>query len=99
MGELGVSTGTAYQDQPVSTVHVGPGAGEYAAFQPGAANALGFDDLKVIEAYRFVRSITEDRAYGTTLGDAVHSAVVLDALTRSAQTRAWVDVPHPNICI
>ena len=26
MGELGVSTGTAYQDQPVSTVYVGPGA-------------------------------------------------------------------------
>lgn len=99
MGELGVSTGTAYQDQPVSTVHVGPGAGEYAAFQPGAANALGFDDLKVIEAYRFLRSITEDRAYGTTLGDAVHSAVVLDAMVRSAQTRAWVDVPHPNIYI
>ena len=27
MGELGVSTGTAYQDQPVSTVYVGPSAG------------------------------------------------------------------------
>ena len=39
MGELGVSRGTAYQDQPVSTVYVGPGDGEFGAFQPGAANA------------------------------------------------------------
>ena len=35
-----VSSGTAYQDQPVRTVFVGPGDGEYAAFQPGAANAM-----------------------------------------------------------
>src|SRR5690606_7063269 len=44
MNELGVSRGTSYQDQPVSTVHVGPGDGEFAAFQPGAANAMGYDD-------------------------------------------------------
>lgn len=55
MGELGVSRGDAYQDQPVSTVYVGPGHGEYAAFQPGSANSMGYDDLKVIEAYRFLR--------------------------------------------
>ena len=41
MNELGVSRGTAYQDQPVSTVYVGPGDGEFGAFQPGAANAHG----------------------------------------------------------
>jgi predicted dehydrogenase len=99
MGELGVSTGDAYQDQPVSTVHVGPGAGEYAAFQPGAANALGFDDLKVIEAYRFLRSVVEGRPHGTTLDDAVHSAEVLDAMVRSAGTGAWVDVTKLNIYI
>ncbi|GGW47991.1 oxidoreductase [Streptomyces lucensis JCM 4490] len=92
MNELGVSRGTAYQDQPVSTVHVGPGAGEYAAFQPGAANAMGFDDLKVIEAYRFLRSVAEGTPYGATLRDAVCSAAVLDAITRSARSGSWVDV-------
>src|SRR5690242_7253138 len=49
MGELGVSRGTTYQDQPVSTVYVGPEAGDYGAFQPGAANGMGYDDLKVVE--------------------------------------------------
>jgi predicted dehydrogenase len=97
MGELGVSTGDAYQDQPVRTVHVGPGAGEYAAFQPGAGIALGYDDLKVIEAYRFLRSIAEGKAYGPTLDDAVYSAVVLDAMARSAQSRGWVDVMSADI--
>jgi predicted dehydrogenase len=92
MNELGVSRGTTYQDQPVSTVYVGPGAGEFAAFQPGAANAMGYDDLKVIEAYRFLRSVAEGTPYGTTLADAVHSAAVLDAMSRSARSGTWVDV-------
>ncbi|MFE9021212.1 Gfo/Idh/MocA family protein [Streptomyces sp. NPDC007808] len=92
MNELGVSRGTTYQDQPVSTVYVGPGAGEFGAFQPGAANAMGYDDLKVIEAYRFLRSIAEGEPHGATLQDAVLSAAVLDAMVRSAQRGTWVDV-------
>lgn len=92
MNALGVSRGTGYQDQPVSTVYVGPGDGEFGAFQPGAANAMGYDDLKVVEAHRFLRSIAEGTSYGATLADAVHSAVVLDAMARSAETGAWVSL-------
>ncbi|MBQ1099778.1 Gfo/Idh/MocA family oxidoreductase [Streptomyces sp. b94] len=92
MNELGVSRGTAYQDQPVSTVYVGPAHGEFAAFQPGAANAMGYDDLKVVEAHRFLRSIAEGTPYGATLPDAVHSAAVLDAMARSAERGAWTEV-------
>ncbi|WP_030346922.1 Gfo/Idh/MocA family protein [Streptomyces sp. NRRL S-1022] len=95
MNELRVGRGTTYQDQPVSTVYVGPGAGEFAAFQPGAANAMGYDDLKVIEAYRFVRSIAEGTPYGATLADAVHSAALLDAMAESAQSGRWVT---PQAC-
>ncbi|MFF3706328.1 Gfo/Idh/MocA family protein [Streptomyces phaeochromogenes] len=89
MGELSVSRGTSYQDQPVSTLYVGPGHGEYAAFQPGSANSMGYDDLKVIEAYNFLRSITEGTAYGATVEDAVHSAAALDAMSRSAESGTW----------
>ncbi|MFF7945495.1 Gfo/Idh/MocA family protein [Streptomyces griseorubiginosus] len=92
MGELGVSRGDSYQDQPVSTVYVGPGNGEFGAFQPGAANAMGYDDLKVVEAYRFLRSVAEGTSYGATLTDAVHSAAVLDAMARSAESGAWVEL-------
>jgi predicted dehydrogenase len=93
MGELAVSVGDAYQDQAVSTIYVGPGHGEYAAFQPGAANAMGFDDLKVIEAYHFLRSVAEGKPYGPTLEDAVQSALALDAMTRSAESGSWVRLP------
>ncbi|MEV4037428.1 Gfo/Idh/MocA family protein [Streptomyces umbrinus] len=89
MGELAVSRGTSYQDQPVSTLYVGPGHGEYAAFQPGSANSMGYDDLKVIEAYNFLRSITEGTVYGATVEDAVHSAAALDAMSRSAESGTW----------
>ncbi|WSQ13633.1 Gfo/Idh/MocA family oxidoreductase [Streptomyces sp. NBC_01231] len=97
MNELGVSRGDRYQDQPVSTVYVGPGDGEFGAFQPGAANAMGYDDLKVVEAYRFLRSIAEGTSHGATLADAVHSAAVLDAMARSAESGTWVDV-RPGEC-
>ncbi|MFJ4282531.1 Gfo/Idh/MocA family protein [Streptomyces massasporeus] len=92
MNELGISRGTTYQDQSVTTVHVGPGHGEFAAFQPGAANAMGYDDLKVIEAYRFLRSIAEGTPHGATLRDAVHSAAALDAMARSARSGNWAEV-------
>ncbi|MFD8305523.1 Gfo/Idh/MocA family protein [Streptomyces sp. NPDC059690] len=92
MNELGVSRGTTFQDQPVSTLYVGPGAGEYGAFQPGAANGMGYDDLKVIEAHRFLRSIAEGRPYGATLPDAVHGAAALEAMTESAESGTWVSV-------
>ena len=90
MGELTVSVGDGYQDLPSRIVHVGPGAGEYAAFQPGAGIAMGYDDLKVIEAYHFLRSVAEGRPYGATLDDAVHSAVALDAMAASVDSGAWV---------
>jgi predicted dehydrogenase len=95
MNELAVSLGDAYQDQPVSTTYVGPGHGHFAAFQPGAAVAMGFDDLKVIEAWNFLRSIAEGAAHGATVADAVRSAATLDAMAKAAETGTWVKVPAP----
>jgi predicted dehydrogenase len=93
MGELGVVGGTARQDEPVGTVYVGPGAGMYGAFQPAAATAMGYDDLKVIEAHDFLRSVAEGRSYGTEIRDAVRAAVALDAVIASVAGRGWVDLP------
>jgi predicted dehydrogenase len=92
MGELGVSHGSVAQDQSLSTVFAGPGDGDLAAFQPGAGMAMGYDDLKVIEARDFLRSIAEGRSVGTDLADAVRAAVTLDALAASAADGSWVDV-------
>ena len=90
LGELALSVGDRYQDQPVSTIYVGPQQGEYGAFQPGSASAMGYDDLKVIEAKRFLQSIADGKPVGATVWDTVRSAEVLDAMTESVSSGRWV---------
>jgi predicted dehydrogenase len=92
MGELTVSVGEAYQNQSASTVFARPGDGDFGAFQPGAGIAMGYDDLKVIEAARFLRSVIEGKPYGATIEDAVRSARVLDAMEQSVRTGSWTEV-------
>ncbi|ADG77986.1 Oxidoreductase domain protein OS=Tsukamurella paurometabola (strain ATCC 8368 / DSM / CCUG 35730/ CIP 100753 / JCM 10117 / KCTC 9821 / NBRC 16120 / NCIMB 702349 / NCTC 13040) OX=521096 GN=Tpau_1357 PE=4 SV=1 [Tsukamurella paurometabola] len=92
MGELETSLGSAYQDQSVSTVYIGPGSGDFAAFQPGAANPMSYDDLKVIEAQCFLRSIVTGVPEGATAADAVYSARVVDAMTESVAAGRWVSL-------
>ncbi|SNY62252.1 Predicted dehydrogenase [Paractinoplanes atraurantiacus] len=94
MGELGVAGGGDYQDEAVKVRFVLPGDGDFGAFQPGAGIPMGYDDLKVIEAARFLRSIAEGKPYGATLKDAIRSAEALDAMERSAQTGAWVKLQN-----
>ncbi len=92
-GELQVSSGDQYAGQPTSTVFSEPGDGEYAAFQPGAGIAMGYDDTKVVEARNFVRAISGEAAELATLDDAVAAASVLDAMVASHQTGEWVALP------
>jgi predicted dehydrogenase len=97
MGELRVSQGQDYQNQPSAVLHVGPGSGDFARFQPGAGIAMSYDDLKVIEAARFVQSIESAAPHGATVEDAVHSATALHALAESVSRGSWVtlDGGHP----
>ncbi len=89
-GELQVSAGADYANQPTSTVFSEPGDGEYAAFQPGAGLAMGYDDTKVVEARNFVLAIAGRPTELATLDDAVASATALDAMVASHQNGKWV---------
>lgn len=91
-GELQVSSGTQYAGQPTATVFSEPGDGEYAAFQPGAGIAMGYDDTKVVEAMKFVRAIAGEDSGIATLDDAVASATALDAMVTSNATGEWVSL-------
>lgn len=91
-GELQVSSGDQYAGQPTSTVFSEPGDGEYAAFQPGAGIAMGYDDTKVVEAHHFVRAIGGEATDLATLDDALASASVLDAMVASHRTGEWVEL-------
>lgn len=96
-GELRVSSGTGYTDQPSARRFVGPGSGDFGRFQPGAGISLSFDDTKVIELAGLVRSILSGTAEGPGPADAVASAVALDAMVRSAAGAGWVSLdPAPD---
>jgi predicted dehydrogenase len=95
MGELqvAVNDGVAdYQDVATSTVLVGPGHGELGSFQPGAGIAMSYDDLKVVEAARFLRAALGGEPTGATVQDAVRAAGVVDAMAESARTGAWIRI-------
>ncbi|OLL71695.1 Myo-inositol 2-dehydrogenase [Pseudonocardia sp. Ae168_Ps1] len=93
-GELVVAAGDRYVDQPATTWAAAPGDGDFGLFQPGAGNPTGFDDLKVSECTAFLAGIAEGRSGGATIDDALAAARVLDAVARSVDERAWIDVEH-----
>ena len=92
MGELRLCLDQDYQNAAFATHYVVPGDGELLAFQPGAGIAMGYDDLKVIEALRLVESIATGSPVGATIEDAYRAAALVDALARSAEERRWVAV-------
>lgn len=92
MNELRVCIGRSGPAHGYATVRAGPGHGEYAAFQPGPAIAMGYDDLKVIEAALLLRSIAAGREFGPNIQDGLSTARVLDAMFRSAENGRWEPV-------
>jgi predicted dehydrogenase len=92
MGELEVCLDQDYQDASYSTVFASRRDGELSAFQPAGAIAMGFDDLKVIEAERLLRSIVDGKPYGATIHDALQAARTVDAMEMSISERRWVQL-------
>jgi predicted dehydrogenase len=90
MGELRVSIGADYLDASYTTVLANPTHGEYGAFQPGGGIAMGYDDLKVIEAHRLARSIDAGEPVGATIQDALRAAVLVDAMQTSVSEHRWI---------
>lgn len=91
-GELAVSSGGTYANQPITTMLAGPGDGDYGRFQPGAGISLGFDDLKVIECAGLLGAIAGGaQDGGATLEDGVAAARLMAAL-RDATPPPWHSV-------
>ena len=91
MGELRVCLDQEVTDAAYATHYVTPGDGDLGAFQPGSGIAMSYDDLKVVEAHRLVRSIATGTPEGATITDALRAARLVDAMAESARERRWVD--------
>ena len=53
----------------------------WAPSSPAPGVAMGFDDLKVVELQRLVRSIATGQPVGATIDDAVRAAELVEAHT------------------
>jgi predicted dehydrogenase len=90
MGELQLCLDQDYQNAHFSTHYVAPGDGDLARFQPASGIAMSYDDLKIVEAYRFVHAIATGERWGATVEDALHTAEIIEAMVESARIRRWV---------
>ena len=59
---------------------------------PGGGNSLGYEDMKLIEALEFLRSIEAGRRHRPDFGDALANASVAAAMVRSWSSDRWEDV-------
>lgn len=66
---------------------------EFDRFQPSSGTGMGYDDLKTIEAARFVAAVLGGTAAGSNIHDAVASAQVLSAAEQSAASGRWIETP------
>ncbi|GAA1728792.1 Gfo/Idh/MocA family oxidoreductase [Brachybacterium phenoliresistens] len=94
MNEFEVMLGEGGAEHGYTTVFAGGEHGEYSRFQPGPGIPMSFDDLKTIEAARFLADVATGSRTAPNASDGLAAAEVCDAIVRSAASRAWTDVPE-----
>ncbi len=59
---------------------------------PGGGNSLGYEDMKIIEALEFLKSVAAGRRHRPDFGDALATASVAATMVRSWESERWEDV-------
>jgi predicted dehydrogenase len=91
MSEFRLCLSRGGPDHGYTTVLGNAALGDYAAFQPGPGHNMSYDDLKVIEAKKFLVAVGGGEQRNSTIEDAHADAEVLAAVAASAADGAW----HP----
>ena len=81
MNELNWPSAARGPSQGYTTILGNSSQGDYAAFQPGPGNSMGYDDLKVIEAKKFLVAVTGGEQRNSTIDQALADASVISAAT------------------
>jgi predicted dehydrogenase len=73
-------------------IDVGPEHPTYRAFLPLPNFALGYNEMKIIEAAEVIRSITRGEPMWPTFDTGHHICQIVDACMESGRSRSWVDI-------
>ncbi len=89
LNELELYRSDATGEEGYRTVFARPGMGDFGNFQPGAGISMGYDDMKVAEAERFLSSIADGRQREPGIREIVSTMRVVDAMDRSCDSGRW----------
>lgn len=89
LNELHVSGGLGAEYPGYTRVMAHAGMGDFGRFQPGAGTSMGYDDLKVIEAQKFLQAVLGREQRNSNIQDALSAAQVVMAAERSAEGCSW----------
>jgi len=88
------------EEQPTNGFMEVLAGGEY--FQqgnivPGGGNSIGYEDLKIIEAFEYLRAVAEERPFSPGFDAALDVASVANAMVRSWDSEQWETVDSLRI--
>ena len=75
-----------------TVVRAGPQHPQFAEFYPGTANSMGYEDLKMIEAFQFAQSIKDGRPHEPGFREALAVAQVQATMMKSWESGHWEKV-------
>jgi predicted dehydrogenase len=97
MNELSLNIGVGKEGEcGYVRIVTGPDHPFHGNFNPAPGNSLSYDDLKVIEASRFLKSIVDGRQGEPGFAEALAVARVQAAIERSWATERW-EVVNPAV--
>jgi predicted dehydrogenase len=92
MNELEIAIGRKGEHVGYQRVMASPSFGDFGSFQPGAGTSMGYDDLKIVEARKFLEAYFGGPAKNSNIHDAVAAARVVSAIEESAESKKWISV-------
>ncbi|KAA9016981.1 Gfo/Idh/MocA family oxidoreductase [Niallia endozanthoxylica] len=81
-------------DRGFRTVFLSPDHKGYSAFYPAAGIAIGYNDMKVIEAHELLSAVTNNTPYICDFEFGANIDQTVDAILESAAKQNWVQVKN-----
>ena len=96
LNELELCIGRSGAKVGYQRIMANPFMGDFSKFQPGSGVSMGYDDLKVIEAKKFIEAFLGGPKLNSNIYDAVAAAKVVTAAEDSANNGKWIKIESTN---